>query len=103
LCHAGHFVATVHGMFGMVGRLRLVMPVNRALGTGGAASLRIERQCGRAERRVKEGDSDETERCKKRAPTVLVLNSHLRPKLSKSYAREAPNTQDFANRMNIPA
>jgi len=103
LCHAGHFVATVHGIFGMVGRLRLVMPVNRALGEGGATSLRIERQCGRAERRVKESDSDETERCEKRAPTVLVLNSHLRPKLPKSYAREVSNTQDFANRMNIPA
>ena len=52
---------TVHGVFGIGGRLRVVMNVNWTLGLGGATGLRIDCPGGCAIRRVKEDDRNETE------------------------------------------
>ena len=73
-CRAGHFVAAIHRVFMIGGCLRVVMPVNWALGAGGATDLRIGSPGGCAERGIEEDDGNETERCEKRAAAVLVLN-----------------------------
>lgn len=102
LGHAGHLVATVHGVPGSGGRLRVMMPVNRTLAARGATGAGVEKPGGSAQRRVKQDDRNEAERCEKRAPAVLVLSSHLRPKLLKSYANSALITLNRANCTDIP-
>jgi len=77
LSYGGHLVTTVHGMFGIVGRLLVVMPVNWTLGAMGATGTGVEKPCGSAHRSVKQDDCNETERCEKRAPAVLVPKGHL--------------------------
>ncbi len=77
MSYGGHLVATVHGMFGIVGRLLVVMPVNWTLGAMGATGTGVEKPCGSAHRSVKQDDCNETERCEKRAPAVLVPKGHL--------------------------
>ncbi|PYU09644.1 MAG: hypothetical protein DMG37_22730 [Acidobacteria bacterium] len=77
MSYGGHLVATVHGMFGIAGRLLVVMPVNWTLGAMGATGTGVEKPCGSAHRSVKQDDCNETERCEKRAPAVLVPKGHL--------------------------
>lgn len=86
MCHAAHIVAAVHGTVRIGGTARLVMTVNRALRARGATGLHVGHPGSCAERSIEESHGNQAERCKKRAPAVLVLNSHLRPKLLKSYA-----------------
>jgi hypothetical protein len=102
LCHARHFVAAVHGVFGIRGRLRLVMRVNRALGAGGATGLRIGRPGGCTERCVEDDDRSETERCEKRTQPVFVPKSHFHPKLPKADRNSAEIIPDRANGTDIP-
>ena len=65
------------------------MAMNRTLGARGATGAGVEKPCGSTQRRVKQGDGNETERCQKRAPALLIQKSHFYVSLVKSYAKSA--------------